>query len=117
MGNRHENVFIQRCYNKYPDKWIIEAVEYVLPDDTLLKIAEQKYLDAHFGNALCMNLNPYSSRPPSPKGRPAWNKGTKGVMKAWNKGLPGNFRNKRHTEASRLKIREARKGQPAWNKG
>lgn len=43
----------------------------------------------------------------SGRGRVPWNKGTKGVMKAWNKGKPAPW----------SKGNKHKKGIPAWNKG
>lgn len=45
----------------------------------------------------------------SNRGKTAWNKGTKGVMKSWIKG-------KHHTEESKKKMSEAKKGKPSKNR-
>ena len=44
------------------------------------------------------------------KGCTPWNKGTKGIMKAWNKG-------KKHSEEAKQRMSESQKGRIAWNKG
>ena len=41
------------------------------------------------------------------KGTPAWNKGLTGVQEAWNKGKPGTFAGRKHTDESKRKISEA----------
>lgn len=54
------------------------------------------------------------------KGRAPWNKGTKGVVVSWNKGLTGfkwNRKYKGHSEETRKKIGESGKGRIPWNKG
>lgn len=62
-------------------------------------------------------------------GRTPWNKGTKGLMKAWNKGISVDcggkkFKigdkirlGKKHTEESKKKMSDSLKGRKAWNKG
>lgn len=41
---------------------------------------------------------------PHVKGKPAWNKGLKGVQIPWNKGKVGTFKGKKHSEESKRKI-------------
>lgn len=40
------------------------------------------------------------------KGTPAWNKGLVGVQEAWNKGKPGTFTGRKHTDETKQKISE-----------
>ncbi len=55
------------------------------------------------------------------KGRIAWNKGTKGVCKAWNKGIKSNApsprKGKQFSKEVREKMSKARMGKIPWNKG
>lgn len=61
------------------------------------------------------------------RGHIPWNKGTKGVMKAWNKGLPMTEERKQHlsevhkgrklTNETKKKISISGKGRKPWNKG
>lgn len=44
------------------------------------------------------------------KGHIPWHKGTKGKIKAWNKGIP-------NTDEQKKKISNALRGRPTWNKG
>jgi len=65
----HENVYMQNVFNKYPAGWLFEAIERVEPVSSILENIEQKYLDLYYGKPGCMNINPFASRPPSPKGK------------------------------------------------
>jgi len=40
------------------------------------------------------------------KGRTPWNKNTQGLQTAWNKGLPGNFKGKKHTSEYFEKVKK-----------
>ena len=53
--NIHDNVFVQRVWNKYGEKsFRIELMEVVSEDD-LTKV-EQRYLDEHIDKFDCMNI-------------------------------------------------------------
>lgn len=53
----------------------------------------------------------FDCRDESYKGKPAWNKGKKGIMPTpWNKGIP-------MSDEIKLKLSLSKKGQKAWNKG
>ena len=53
-------------FHSSEDVWAFELVEEV-PVDQLLTV-EQRYLDQHHGNQMCMNINPCAIKPPSRKG-------------------------------------------------
>jgi hypothetical protein len=40
-------------------------------------------------------------------GKPPWNKGKKGIQKAWNKGLPGNRKGAKLSEETKEKMRQS----------
>lgn len=48
-----------------------------------------------------------------------WNKGTKGLQTAWNKGkhIDNHWTGRNHTEEAKKKMSEARLGKEPWNKG
>jgi hypothetical protein len=59
--NKHQNIKMQRVYNKH------QAFEYqvlVECEESLQYIYEQDYIDANFGDIKYLNLNPYASKPP-----------------------------------------------------
>lgn len=116
---KHENIHMQRRFNKYPHGWVFEAVEFVIPIERNLRNKEQEYLDKHHGAVLCMNINPFASRPPSAKGKQLTNE-HRAKLKGripWNKGLPGTFKDKHHTPETREQIRQRMLGNTPWNKG
>lgn len=65
-GNYHENIFLQRSWNKYGEEnfefGILEEVE----DIDELYTREQFYIDKYYdkGN-MCYNINPLASKPPT----------------------------------------------------
>jgi len=59
----------QYRYNAHLDWiWTYELLEQCFQEDQLLTV-EQKYLDLHYGLPLCLNVNPFATKPPSAKGR------------------------------------------------
>ena len=54
---RHFNVRLQRCYNKYgKNSFSFEVLEKCLIEQ--LQEREQHWIDLHFNDSLCLNLNP-----------------------------------------------------------
>jgi group I intron endonuclease len=79
--NCHTNIRLQNTYNKYPGfNWIFEAFESV--NVVSLLDVEQKYLNEHFGNEKCININSFACKPPIGKGK----KFLKGCT-PWNKNI------------------------------
>ena len=97
--NKHDNRYLQNCYNKYgKEDLTFEILEYCEIYD--LDSTEQGYLDKHFGAALCMNLSPTV-------------KTTKGVfpgqdtrlkMTVAHTGINNSFFGKHHSEESKRKM-------------
>ena len=64
---KHPNIHLQRAYNKYGRKNIIfEVIEFCSVIDQLN--IEQYWINSFLGES-CYNMNPFASKPPSPKGR------------------------------------------------
>ena len=83
--NKHENIKMQRVYNKH------QAFEYqvlVECEESLQYIYEQDYIDANFGDIKYLNLNPYASKPP--------------IQRC-------GFKNKHHSEETKAKMAAAKK--------
>jgi hypothetical protein len=87
---KHSNPYFQNIYNKNSSGWVFEAIQYIKPQEELLREAEQKYLDMYCGSRECINTNPIARRPPSKLGwkqkpetiakRVASNKGRKATL-------------------------------------
>ena len=104
-------------FHSSDDVWSFELVEEV-PVDQLLTV-EQRYLDQHHGNQMCMNINPCAIKPPNRKGckftdeQRARLKGR--VMKdraAWVEKLRITSTGRKYSEQTRAKISAAHKGKP-----
>jgi group I intron endonuclease len=65
-NKNHDNPKIQNKYNKGLSKWKFELVEECEVDNLIDQ--EQKYLDIHFSDKLCLNCNSIADKPPSMKG-------------------------------------------------
>lgn len=64
-----ENKEWQYRYDAHPEwVWTCELVESV-EQVKFLDSIEQEHLNIHYNKPLCMNRNPYATRPPSPKGK------------------------------------------------
>lgn len=64
-GNYHENIFLQRSWNKYGEEnfefGILEEVKNI----NELYAREQFYIDKYYDNGnMCYNINPLASKPP-----------------------------------------------------
>ncbi len=133
LNNTHYNRHLQCRFNKCMKNWIFEVVERV--DTPLLESVEQTYLDKHYGNQLCMNVNPCSERimfteeiranfsmcrkrdgikPPTRKGS-SWTKETRDKITVTKKkinykpSINFSMKGKKHTNETRLKMSLARK--------
>lgn len=64
-GRYHENIFLQRSWNKYGEEnFVFNLIEEV-SDVTKLYEREQYYIDKYFDKEeKCYNLNPVASKPP-----------------------------------------------------
>ena len=123
-------------YHATNDVWLFEMVEEV-PVDQLL-IVEQKYLNAHYGQPLCMNINPIAAKPPSRKGIKLTSEQRDHLKKrvirdraAWIEKLRITSTGRVKSASTREKLRAARlgkktgivsqsafkKGHVPWNKG
>ena len=135
---KHENPRMQNVFNKYPEGWQFIVVELVTRDQLI--VTEQKHLDTHYGNTLCMNLTPTAKMPPSQKGKKRkprspeyiekiraaaklrrWSKEQRVMLSNAHKGIPAWNKGLKYTDEQKSKLaimQWARKpGQPAWNKG
>lgn len=56
----HGNVRLQRVWNKYGEQNIVFEIVNFVPEEEIRK-EEQKYLDIHYGNEKCLNINPHST--------------------------------------------------------
>ncbi len=119
--NNHENKHLQRAYNKYGrDAFSISTIECA--EDLLTKI-EQSMLN-QWSNLY--NICKIANVPPSRKGRPAWNKGKKGIPSG-RKGIKHSDETKakisaakkgiKHSDETKAKMSAAKKGIPSGKKG
>jgi|LakMenEpi03Aug12_release.lakeMendotaPanAssembly.Ray.scaffolds.fasta_scaffold253559_4 hypothetical protein len=68
--NKHDNIILQRAYNKNKNEFVFE-IYFICPPD-LCEFYEQRCLDI-LNNKY--NINPYADRPPKAFGRKPWNAG------------------------------------------
>lgn len=96
---------MQRCFDKYGEEsFEIELFETC--DISQLDEREQYWIDAHFGDKLCLNMNQTASKPPNAKGRVTSDETKLKISKA-NKG-------RKHTNASKSLMSEAAVGHKRW---
>jgi group I intron endonuclease len=72
-NNKHDNIFLQRAYNKYGlENFIFQIIEeYSWDDEDFIIKREQYYLDKFYDKQKkCYNISPFADRPPSQKGKP-----------------------------------------------
>jgi len=65
----HENIFMQRLYNKEPSGWEFILIEEVQPVKEMLEQIENRYLLEHFKKSGCMNINSSATHPPADASR------------------------------------------------
>ena len=65
-NNKHENIKMQRCFNKY-NRFDYDII--VTCDEQSRLKWEQSFIDEHYGLDNCMNLAKDANKPPSPFGR------------------------------------------------
>ena len=62
IGNKHNNDYLQNCFNKYGIQshqfWVLQNATEEKQFDV-----EQSWLDVYYCHELCMNLSPYADRP------------------------------------------------------
>ena len=92
-NNKHVNPKMQAVWNKYQ---VFQHHVLVECCESLIRIYEQDYIDANFGDKTYLNVSKSSKSP---------------VTVPWNKGLVGVY-----SEESKAKMSAARKGKPT-NKG
>lgn len=65
-GNYHDNIFLQRSWNKYGENsFEFKIIEIVKNSEDLLKV-EQRYIDKYYdGGKNCYNMNPNAILPPT----------------------------------------------------
>jgi group I intron endonuclease len=107
--NKHKNIRVQRCYNKYglPTFEILEECKY-----EELNSREQYYLDMYFDNDKCCNLN---SNAYSTKGYKYSEESLKSIRekrksRVYPKGEKAYAYGRHHTEEAKNKLSESRKG-------
>jgi len=67
-NNKHDNLIMQNVFNKDPNDWELVILEEVNEHELLY--IEQKYLDIHAGDVMCMNMANKAYHPPIwPKGK------------------------------------------------
>lgn len=59
-NNKHDNIYLQRSYNKYGNVFECEILEVVSCEDDLLKV-EQEYLDKYYDDEKNYNIGRFSS--------------------------------------------------------
>ena len=108
--NLHDNIVLQRAWNKYGESsFKIEMIELVEP--SLLLEVEQGYLDIHVGKRNCMNISKDASAPM--RGRIHtddtklhWSE----IRKGKGVGVDNPFYGKKHSDETKQHLSEVRTG-------
>jgi group I intron endonuclease len=65
-NGKHENIVLQRVFDKYGEDQLVFEVIFTCPERLVL-ILEQYLLDEYFGSEECLNINPNAACPPAAK--------------------------------------------------
>jgi hypothetical protein len=102
--NKHWNTHIQNRYNKHKEGWIFEIIESVESSNHLLRLTEQKHIDIHYNNVLCMNISK-NAFVPSFTGFTHTSETRKKISNnSARKNKPGTMLNKKHSMETRQKM-------------
>lgn len=143
----YNNGIIEHLYFECPEGWVAgrlpvsEATRKKHSDNNAWKIMTEEQKEQHRQHLIDYNKNKTKeqiqhkseaiskAKTGKYKGRPAWNKGKKGLQVAWNKGLKMTLKQKEHfkatvknrTDAEKLslhnKLSYSLQGRKPWNKG
>lgn len=106
-GNSHENIHLQRAFNKYgEDSFVFEFIEEV-PEQDLTKV-EQEYLNSRPWREL-FNICKVAAKPPSAKGR-KWSEEQRKAISERVRGEKNGMYGRKHTEEAKRRMSEYRKG-------
>ena len=95
-NNNHDNIHLQRAWNKYSGHFVAEIIEFCNRDEQYQ--IEQYWIDRFFGKS-CYNLNPTATKPPNMKGIP------RGPMSEESKKKLSNSLRRVHKENPELRVR------------